>query len=389
MSTLTDDDLTALLEAEAATYEVPPHGPAEVVQTLGTTSRPSVPLVRRGWAQLTAAAAVTVLTFAGVAAYDSRGTVPTADTIERRAAFDTSSGGKAVGGGTTGGTTGGGDGFTSGQEQGYAPQAAPLMPAPQPAAALDTSGRNSVGAGGAPVGQAPPVAVDTDGAEGRVVKTGTISLVTKDGRVSATLSGVQRAATAQGGYVSASKSDEYGDSPSGEVTIRVPVARFERLVAAIRGLDAEVRTATTSGKDVTAQYADLEAQLRTLKATRERFLTILSRASTISEILSVQQRVDGVTGQIDRLEGSRKLLASQSELSTLTVSVSEESDPVVRVAEERSGLAEALSDAKDGFVTGVEAIVRHSGRAVLWLLCLGVLVLGGRAAWKVARRRLV
>ena len=387
MSTLTDEDLAALLEGEAATYEVPPHGPAEVVQTLATTAAPIVPLFRRGWVQLTAAAAVTVLAFVGVAAYDSRGSSTMTDAIERRAAFDTDGG--AGGGTAVGGTTGGFTSKGSTASESYGQQAAPA-PAPQPAAALDTSGRNSAASvGSGTAAQAPPVAVDTDGAEGRVVKTGSISLVTEDGRVSATLSGVQRAATAQGGYVSASKSDEYGDSPSGEVTIRVPVARFESLVATIRALDAEVRTATTSGRDVTAQYADLEAQLRTLKATRERFLTILARASTISEILSVQQRVDGVTGQIDRLEGSRRLLASQSDLSTLTVSVSEESDPVVRVAKERSGLAQALSDAKDGFVTGVEAIVRHSGRAVLWLLCLGVLLLGARVVWKVARRRLV
>jgi hypothetical protein len=220
------------------------------------------------------------------------------------------------------------------------------------------------------------------------VKTGTVALVVKDRQVSTTISAVQRAAKAQGGYIASSSSNEYGETPSGEVTIRVPVARFENLVAAVRGL-AEVRTATTSGKDVTAQYSDIEAQLRTLRATRERFLVILSQTKTISEILTVQQRVDNVSGQIDRLEGSRKLLESQSDLSTLTVSVSEKDDPVVRVQADRNGLSQALHDAKDGFVTGVEGIIRHSGRALLWVLCLGVLALLARGSWRVARRSLV
>ena len=220
------------------------------------------------------------------------------------------------------------------------------------------------------------------------MKTGTIALVVKDRQVSTTISAVQRAATSQGGYIASSTSNEYGETPSGEVTIRVPVARFENLVAAVRGL-AEVRTATTSGKDVTAQYSDIEAQLRTLRATRERFLVILSQTKTISEILTVQQRVDNVSGQIDRLEGSRKLLESQSDLSTLSVSVSEKDDPVVRVQADRGGLSQAAHDAKDGFVTGVEGIVRHSGRALLWLLCLGALALLARGSWRVARRSLV
>ena len=87
-----------------------------------------------------------------------------------------------------------------------------------------------------------------------------------------------------------------------------------------------------------------------------------------------KQRVDTVSGQIDRIEGSRRLLASQSDLSTLTVTVSESDDPVVRVSERRGGLSAALHDAKDGFVSGIEAIVRHSGRAMVWLLCIDVLL---------------
>jgi hypothetical protein len=221
-----------------------------------------------------------------------------------------------------------------------------------------------------------------------VVKTGTISLVAPDRKVSAVLDNVLKAAKAQGGYVASSSTDEYGSTPNGQVTVRVPVDRFEALVAQVRRM-AEVRTATTSGKDVTAQFADQEAQLRTLRATRERFLQILSQTRTISEILSVQQRVDGVTGQIDRLEGAKKLLASQSDLSTLTVEVTEKDDVVVLAKAPRSGLSQALHDAKDGFLTGVEAIVRHSGRALVWVLFLTLAVVVGRLGWKVARRRLV
>jgi hypothetical protein len=263
--------------------------------------------------------------------------------------------------------------------------------APVPAAAMPAVGGTAgVASGSAPVA-APPIvsAPAPDEGESRVVKTGSIALVVKDGRVSPTLTATERAAKANGGYISAGTTDEYGETPSGELTIRVPVTKFETLVAQIRGLDAKVRTASTSGKDITAQYSDLEAQLRSLKATRERFYDILAKTRTISEILTVQQRIDNVTGQIDRIEGQRKLLASQSALSTLTVSVSEEGDPVVRAEKPQSGLSQAFHDAWDGFVTGVEAIIRHSGRALLLLLCLVVALAIGRSGWRVARRRMV
>jgi hypothetical protein len=230
----------------------------------------------------------------------------------------------------------------------------------------------------------------TDDGAARVVKSGSIALVVKDQRVSPTLTAVQNAGRQEGGYVAASSSDEYGDTPSGEVTIRVPVAHFENLVARVRGLDAKVRTASTTGKDVTAQYTDLQSQLKSLTAARDRFLTILGRARTISEILSVQQRVDTVNGQIDRIEGQRKLLASQSDLSTLTVSVSEAGDPIVKATQKpRSGLSQAFVDAKDGFVSGVESLIRHSGGFLLFVICLVLVLAIGRSGWRLARRRLV
>ena len=150
-----------------------------------------------------------------------------------------------------------------------------------------------------------------------------------------------------------------------------------------------MRSATTSGQDVTAQYADLEAQLKTLQAARERFLEILSRARTIGDVLSVQQRVDDVTGKIDRLEGQRRVLAAQSDNATLEVAVTERDDPAVKVEQPDTGLSKAFSDAWRGFTTGVEGLIRLSGRGVLLLLCLAVAVVVLRLGWRVSRRRLV
>jgi hypothetical protein len=161
-------------------------------------------------------------------------------------------------------------------------------------------------------------------------------------------------------------------------------------VASVRSLDAEVRTATTSGRDVTAEYTDLEAQLRTLRAARERFLEILGDARAIGDVLGVQQRIDEVTLQIDRLEGQRVLLASQSDSATLEVTVTEADDPAVAGTEKPDdGLGNAFRDAWDGFTSGVEALVAASGRALLVLLCLLAALAVGRLGWRASRRRLV
>ncbi len=60
------------------------------------------------------------------------------------------------------------------------------------------------------------------------------------------------------------------------------------------------------------------------------------------------------------------MLASSSDLSTLTVTVTERDDPVVAVEERsQSGLSRAVGEARDGFTSGVEGLVARSGRAAL------------------------
>lgn len=221
----------------------------------------------------------------------------------------------------------------------------------------------------------------SDGA--RVVKEGTVDLVVRGTQVGPTVTAVQAVVVAARGYAADSSTTESGSRPVATTTYRVPVGAFERVLAQVRQVaGARVTGTTTSGTDVTGTYADTQAQVQSLTAARERFLTILSRARTIAETLSVQQRVDEVQQQIDQLESRRRVLAATSDLATLTVSVSTGVSPERRTA----GLRAAWDRACHGFASGVEALVAHSGRAALVLLIAGVLLGLARLGRRVLRR---
>lgn len=245
----------------------------------------------------------------------------------------------------------------------------------------DTDPAASAGATSSEAAPAPDaVAVAPEGGAaplGRVVRTGSVSLVADDGRTTQVLDAVQRAAAAAGAQVFGSRTQESGDAPSGSLVLRVRSEGFDDLVLRVRAL-APVRSATATGEDVTAEVADLEAQVRSLRAARERFLAILGRADTVSEVLSVQQQVDDVTGRLDQVEAQARVLRDSSDFSTLTVDVAEDGD----VAVQTGGLGAALADARDGFLTGVEVLVRVSGP----LLLLGLCLLAGLGVARVARR---
>ncbi|MCW2598297.1 MAG: putative lipoprotein [Frankiales bacterium] len=356
---LTDDDLTRLLGEAAEAFDVPDEGPGFVLEELADAI-PARPWLRRRGVQLTAAAAA--IAVAAVLAQNvgssSHRTQQAAAAVKRLAlpAIPRDSA-----------TTGG---------RGLAGAAAPGL-APASVGGLAGSSASTTGTG----------ATVIDGGDSRVVKTGTVTLLADRGKVSSVVSSVQRLVVAPA-YISNQSSQQIGENPSATLTMRVPVGSFEAVETAVQKLGAKVVSVQSSGKDVTATYADTAAQIASLKAARSRFLTILAGARTIGETLTVQQRVDDVQGQIDRLEGQRRLLQNQSDLATLTVTVSEKA-PAVGKASSPNGLSTAWDRATHGFTSGVEGLIARSGRALLvvMLVALGFVVL--RLGWRLARRRLV
>lgn len=336
-SLLTDDDLTRLLDEAASSFGVPP---LQVRERLAEVGDPT-PLRRRRGLQLGAAAVLVAVVVAGLLAQSLGGS-----------GANTSSGSSAI----------------------SVETAPPTVAVPQPVPATG-------------VKAAAPTAVATEDSA-RVVKSGTITLVVDSGKISATVQQLQATAAAVQGHVSSSQTEELGDHPSATVTVRVPVASYESVIAKVRAFGAKVASVDSSGKDVTATYSDTQAKIASLKAARGRFLSILASARTIGETLTVQQRVDDVQLQIDQLEGQRRLLQSQSDLATLTVSVVEQAPEALHTASP-SGLSAAWDRARHGFSSGVDGLVAHSGRALLVLIVAGLALGLGRLGWRLARRHMI
>jgi hypothetical protein len=282
--------------------------------------------------------------------------------------------------------------------QGAAPDTAPLaVPSPIPperGEAFSSAGSAGTVAGGetsgtvnAPQRGLDPIPVTTS----RVEKTGELDLQVPKGQVSATLSKLSDIATFVRGYVSDSSTQESGAAPSGEVTLRVPVNRFEQAVHDARTITGtKVLSLQTSGVDVTSKYVDLQARIKALKATRSTFLTILSKATTIGEILSVQQRVDDVQTQIEQLQGQLRVLASTTSMSTLTVTVDQKLAAIApRKQHHDNGFVKAVKLSVSRFVRGIEAIVGIIGPIVLVLLIVVLGWLAARFGYRATRRHLV
>jgi hypothetical protein len=229
----------------------------------------------------------------------------------------------------------------------------------------------------------PAERVDATATATRVVRTGQLSLRVTS--VSSALARLTALASADGGYVQSSVTTADSPASTGEITLRVPAARFDGAVAEAQRL-GKTRSMTTSATDVTGRYVDLVARATALRQTRSTYLSILSRATTIGATLSVQQRIDDVQQQLDRLEGQRKVLASQSNDATLEVSLNQPTLLVHAAPAVRTGIGAAWHRSIHRFAVGFDGVVGVLGPLALALLLLALLAVIGLLGYLGMRR---
>lgn len=360
---ITDEALTYLLTAAGEELALPPDGPADVLRATGPARPPRRRRVRRSWLAA-AAVAVLVASAAGVALTGG------ASGSGHPGAASVAGGTFARGAPVKGANSSASGSGSAGSAQSGAVQSGPARPADLPAAR-----------GASPPPATNPAALSESP---RVVKTGEVQLQAANGRIAAIMASAQTYASGLGGYVQSTSSIS-GPGGSGTEALRVPAAQFTALVNDVEAL-AKTTSVQVSGQDVTGQYVDLTARIAALESSRATYLSILAKATTIGDVLSVQQQIDSVQQQIEQLQGAQQVLGNESDYASLTVSVNA---PQPAVAPPPSGLRRAFDASVHGFVVGAEDLLSALGPLLLAAVCLALLVAVGRLAWRLTRRRLV
>lgn len=159
--------------------------------------------------------------------------------------------------------------------------------------------------------------------EQKVIKTGSLSLVVE--KVGEAVSKLNNLAVSKKGFVlSSSVYTNADETQSATVTLKVPFQKYEEAMNEIKKVAKVVQSESSSGQDVTEQYSDLQAQSKNYKAEEEQYLEILKKAVTVEDILKVTEKLSLVRGNIEVTVGRIKYLENQTDMSTITVSLGEE-----------------------------------------------------------------
>lgn len=244
-----------------------------------------------------------------------------------------------------------------------------------PATRDEASGGSAEGHPGEPSG--PLTSLD----DRKIVQTASLRLQVKE--VGASFEEAGRIATAAGGFVASSSFAYQGEQQIASMTIRVPATRYQEVLGQLRALGVKVDAESSNASDVTEEYSDLSARLRNLEAAEAQLLALLARADTIGEVLQVQDRINGVRGEIEQVKGRMALLDKLSDLATITAHLRPEV-VVAKVDARGTKLGDAVSEAWDAsieFLGGVAAVVLTGVVFLWWLPLAGAPAYGVTRLW--------
>jgi Domain of unknown function (DUF4349) len=220
----------------------------------------------------------------------------------------------------------------------------------------------------------------------KIESQGTVNLTVARGHIESAFTKLSSLATSLHGMVESSQANSTSTSTSfatGTIVLEVPQPSFAQFVAEVERV-GHATSVTTSSTNVTSQSVDLQARITALNASLAQYLKIMTKATTISGILAVQDQINTIQSEIEQDQSQLKVLTNQTTYASLSVDVSE---PSHHVSSKRSGFDKAWHDSLHGFVAGFEWLVRLAGPALFALLMLGALYEIVKYGRRALRRR--
>ncbi|MDG1331508.1 MAG: DUF4349 domain-containing protein [Crocinitomicaceae bacterium] len=184
------------------------------------------------------------------------------------------------------------------------------------------------------------------------------------------------------GFVSDMRLSNNSHRVTNTITVRVPNAKFQKFVSAIKGESIFMDRSDISSEDVTEEFVDIQARLKTKREVRDRYIDVLNtKTGTVKDIIEAEEAIRVITEEIEAKEGRLRYLSNRVDLSTVTITMYEK----VKFTETPERYEKEYSDdVSDSFGKGwgaVKAILL--GIITIWpLLFIGLVTLG---IWKRKR----
>jgi len=201
------------------------------------------------------------------------------------------------------------------------------------------------------------------------------------------LSNIKNMVTAAGGYIeneSTAYKWYYSDTDNlkyGYLTLRIPSEGYSPALEQIKLLGL-VTSDSSNASDITKAYRDTASEIENLKITENRLQEIMAQAIEIEDILSIENELTRVRGNISSYEKQIKDWESLVDMTTITVQLNEVKSlkPVVEPIDDT-----LFGKAKEGFINTINGIKRTIESLIIWVIANSPLIIIALAIGIVAR----
>ena len=257
------------------------------------------------------------------------------------------------------------------------------VPAESARSSADYSSNQALVASGqvmVPVPVATSGGMPGQGVETKIIKTSDLTLEVNN--VTAAAAAVGAIGTNAGGYISTTNiGTDYNGQPYGTVVIRIPADQFDSALSGVQAI-GKVTGISTQGQDVTADYVDVQAQITAYQNQIAQYNLIMKNATKVGDVLAIQQQIDTVQTNLDRVTGQMKYLNSQINYATITVTLQ---TPAPVGGTQGHDFVAVINEGIAGFFGVIDAIIVFV-ISVLPLIIIGCVAYAGYRLWKRKRQ---
>lgn len=163
-----------------------------------------------------------------------------------------------------------------------------------------------------------------DIAKKKIIKDGSLTIKTND--INASKKSIDGLLRKLNGYYETENLENNDNSINYNLKIRIPANNFEKFVLDLEKGKEEVENKNIQARDVTEEYIDIESRLINKREYLKRYKELLSKASTVKDILSIEEESRKLQEEIDSKEGQLKYLNDQVAFSTLNINLYKEKE---------------------------------------------------------------
>ena len=210
----------------------------------------------------------------------------------------------------------------------------------------------------------------------KIIKDGNISLQTKD--INEGKKNIDVLLKNFSAYYETEDLQNNDQLISYNLRVRVPADNFEKLISALENGKDQIKSKNIQARDVTEEFVDIESRLKNKREYLKKYMSLLSRASTIKDILAIEENIRIIQEEIESREGRLKYLTDQVSLSTLNINLYFEKEFVYQPEQEDNFLERVKKALSNGWKSITEFL--------LWVVSVWPFVMIGVLIWFIFKR---